>query len=105
MPRTSERQRLLQDIDEVVEQMVLDDEGETVDFADIIELQSFVESNRYLSNRGRIPKNASMNDMLWIWPEDSFKQEVRMGRIAFVRLVNLIQDHEAFKNNAYKKAL
>ena len=103
MPKISERQRLIEDIDELLEKIMLDDDDNTEDLEDIFELKIFIESSRFISSRKTIPKNPSMNDMLWIWPEEAFKQEVRMGKVAFVRLVNLIESHEVFKNNSRYK--
>lgn len=103
MPRTSERRWILQEIDNLLEYMILADDDESEEFEDIIELRAFIESKRFLTSKTAIPKNTTMNDMLWIWPDDAFNQEVRMGKLAFIRLVNLLKEHEVFKSNSRNK--
>jgi hypothetical protein len=99
MPKTSKRQALIKEFDRLLMFLILDDEDDSEDFEEIIELRNLVTENRYMDLRTTIPKNRSMNEMLWHFPERDFKQIVRMDKISFVQLVQLIQNNPVFSTN------
>lgn len=103
MVKYSEREQLINEIDDILELMVLDDLDQAPDFLDLIELQMLIKSNRYLNEKTRIPKSSAMNDMLWLWPDDVFKQEVRMSKRCFIIFISMIENHEVFKSKSNHK--
>jgi hypothetical protein len=65
-PKTSKRQALIKEFDRLLMFMILDDKDDSEDFEEIIEIRNLViTENRYMDSRTTIPKNCSMNEMLW----------------------------------------
>jgi hypothetical protein len=56
-----------------------------------------------MEEKSRIPKTSAMNDMLWLWPDNIFKQEVRMSKESFIILVSRIENHDVFKSQSNYK--
>ena len=96
MPRISERQLLLSEIDIAVKNMVLFEFGDDDEIDELLELKALLMDSRFLNMRQFVRKNKSMNEMLWFYGEREFKQIVRMSKDSFLKLLNLIKDDEVF---------
>lgn len=94
MPRVSDRQFLLNELDHMIKILAIYDEEEEIE--ELLEVRAFMASCRYLDLRKHIRKNRSMNEMLWFYGEREFKQVVRMKKDSFLKLLNLISDDEVF---------
>ena len=103
MPRLSERQALIGELEETLKWFVLNDEEESVDFADLMEARELVELTRFLNLREYLQKNKDLPYMLWEYSDRDFKQAVRMRKASFVKLVELIEGDSIFKNNSRHK--
>lgn len=64
-----------------------------------------VASNRYMDKRTySIPKNRFFADeMILRYPDEDFRQIVRMSKASFVNVLRLIEHHHAFQNNSRNK--
>ena len=115
MPRQSERQVLLETLVDTVAVLILDEDEEDDEHAfayaarrssdgqssldEVAELLLLVESSRYLSGRGRVPKSASFKStILHQLPDKEFRVLARMGKASFRRVVGLIEGHPVFHN-------
>lgn len=103
MPKTSERQELLREMDLVMKVMAGDDADETEDFEEVAEMRELIESVRYLNLRDHIDKNKELPDLLWQYSDRDFRQAVRMNKDSFQRLVQLIETDPVFENSAKYK--
>ena len=103
MPRLSDRQALIHELDDALRWLVMNDEEETEDFNDVIETRELVELTRFLNLRDYVQKNKTMPYMLWEYSDRDFKQAVRMKKASFVKLVELIEGDRIFSNNAFNK--
>ena len=104
MPRLSDRQSILDDIDEMVKTLAAWDDDEDID--DLVDIRASIASCRYLNLRSFIRKNKSMNEMLWFYDDREFKQVVRMKKDSFLKLLNLISRDDIFgsPNSRHKQA-
>lgn len=104
MPKISERKALLKSLDSCLMVMAMYDEDGTDDFEEIYEIAAQLSLTRYLYGRDFvIPKNKTMNDMLWLYPRKEFRQMCRMNKNSFVRLLRLIENHQVFLNYSRNK--
>jgi DDE superfamily endonuclease len=99
MPKISDRQRLIQELDELIRLSIINDDDNS-DLEELMELRWSVEETRFINPRIPIPRNRSMIDMLWRYNEYDFKQEIRMCKNFFKTLVHVIENHPIFHNNA-----
>ncbi|KAG1713198.1 hypothetical protein DVH05_000918 [Phytophthora capsici] len=114
MPKTSERQRFLRELHDVLAIAILEEDDEEdleelsleqfldSDLDDTAELLLLVHSNRYLTDRVRLPKTTE-------FLQDSFRESIfgttfrsmaRMDKASFFRVVTLIQDNPVFLNRS-----
>jgi hypothetical protein len=103
MPRSSERSALLKNFVQVLRLMMLFDDDSTEDFDDMMELYCLAAGNRYFNARTNIPKPVDFCNVIFDYPETSFRTIARCTKASFFRLMNLIQDHSIFKNNSKNK--
>lgn len=100
MPRQSERQHLLISFDRILRQLAMNDEEESEDFDEILELFMLLRSTRFMYSKQPRLKNTSMRKMLFHWHEAAFRQEIRMTKPSFVRLIELLEDNPIFLNRS-----
>jgi hypothetical protein len=100
MPKTSERQELILQLETVLRQLAIEGEDDTEEFEELAELEAMVGGFRYLNLREYLDKNKSLCECLWEWGPRDFKQAVRTSEPSFRRLLDLIKDHDVFKNNS-----
>ena len=100
MPKQSDRNYLLRSFDRVLRRLAIFDEENTKDFEEILEISIALNLSRFLYLRQPRLKNRSMRKMLWRWDEEGFRQEVRMTKTSFVRLVSKLEVDEIFRNNS-----
>ena len=96
MPRTSERQDLVKQLDEMIKVLAAMDEDE--DLEELCDMRAALLSCRYLNLRSHVRKNKTMNQMLWFYGDREFKQVVRMSVDSFLRLIALIKDDVVFQS-------
>jgi len=96
MPKVSERESLLKEIDASLKLMAMLDDDETEDFEELMEVRACLEDVRYVDLRKYETKKRSMNDLLWSYTDASFRQTVRMDKASFLGLLQLISPHEVF---------
>lgn len=100
MPKISERKRLLNSIDRILRYSVAFGDEESRDFAELLEISIMLHCSRFLHTRTPREKNTSMRMMLWRWDPAGFRQEVRMCKHSFVRLVSNLETDPIFLNNS-----
>jgi len=98
MPRKSERQQLVDSVKRMIYLSALFDDGPEMD--ELIDLSAFIQSQRFITSKTRIPKGIEIRNMLWDLPDHSFKQIVRLSRDTFCYVLTLISEHELFTNNS-----
>jgi hypothetical protein len=98
MPRKSERQQLVDSVKRMIYLSALFDDGPEMD--ELIDLSAFIQSQRFITSKTRIPKGIEIRNMLWDLPDHSFKQIVRLSRDTFCYVLSLISEHELFSNNS-----
>ena len=92
MPRISDRQHLIRELDDMIKILAMWEE----EIEELLDIKACLESCRYFNLRSHIRKNRTMNEMLWFYGDREFKQVVRMKKESFMKLVNLISDDESF---------
>jgi hypothetical protein len=100
MPKVSERQQIIRDLDKLIELHIIYNDDNSGDFHEFIELQWLLNAARFVNPKTPIPRNRSMIDMLWNYNEYDFKQETRMCRQSFKTLVRTIEGHPIFQNDS-----
>ena len=103
MPKISERQKLIKEVDHVLKRLAIFGEDNTDDFEELLMLKWQIESCRYFNLRQHFEKNRTMNDMLWRFSETDFRQIVRMNKKSFKGLVGLLGSHRVFHNRSRVK--
>jgi hypothetical protein len=93
MPKVSERQFLLREINNLiflhaVTKTLHPFESELwnyyeAEIANLLQLQAFIEASRYIKERTPIPKTSALRNILFDLPENSFRQLVRMSKPTF----------------------
>ena len=83
--------------------MVLDDEDESEDFEELMDIFMGMLSHRYLNERDNIPKSNWMREMLMNYPDAEFQQIVRMDKQSFIEIHRMIKDHDIFQNQSRNK--
>ena len=78
MPRISDRQALLDELDDMVKVLAIWDDDEDID--ELLDIRACILSCRYFNLRSHIRKNKSMNEMLWFYDDREFRQVVRMNQ-------------------------
>ena len=96
MPKISERQALMKELNYVIKMMAMWDDDDTSEAEEISDICALLQSTRFINLREHVRKNKSMNEMLWHYGERDFKQIVRMKKDSFLRLLNLIADDPIF---------
>ena len=96
MLRLSERQSLLNEVDMVLEMLTLSGSEHSKDFSDFMELRFALSAVRYLNLRKHLAKRRSMQQMLFQYGPNDFKQVVRTDVRSFERLLTLISDDPAY---------
>jgi hypothetical protein len=61
-----------------------------------------IESNRFLTQKEKIPKTSGVPSVLFDYPDGDFKQAFRMSKVAFNKLHDEIKGHHEFHNNSKK---
>ena len=109
MPKTSERGKLLAEVDHLIwlhaiNESILDDaevkKSKEKDARDLLDLRLCICESRYLEPRSYRSDKHSLADQIWEYTERQFKQEVRMDRESFVKLVRILSSHSIFKNKS-----
>ena len=98
MPKISDRQLLIRELNELVEVHIINDDN--MNLGELIELQWSVHETRCINPKIPIPRNRAMMDMLWRYDELDFRQETRMCKSSFKTLVHVIENHPTFHNNS-----
>lgn len=104
MPKTSERQDLLQSLDSLIYIYSLQfndcstNEEDELQF--LLEMKSSLLATRYISPRIPRQRNSETDTAIWNSSPDEFKQTARMTRDTFERLVDVLSWNPIFSNNS-----
>ena len=96
MVRHSKRKRLIYELDTILEYLIIDGKDSGKDFDDLMWMLAISKASRFVSARELIPKCDGISRMFWDFPDDSFRQLVRMDKVSFRRLYDSIKDHPIF---------
>lgn len=100
MPKLSERRNLILNFERILKWLAIFDEEKSKYFEEILELTFLLHNSRFLHARQPRIKNRSMREMLWRWDAAGFRQEVRMKKRSFVRIVEKLELDPLFQNNS-----
>jgi hypothetical protein len=101
MPKISEKQQIVTQIDEILFLLIIDDDPRNQQEIDeLLDLKAHILSFRYFSSSNSIPKSLQHRTMLLILPGDEFREAFRMNKDTFLFILNKIQNHKVFKNNS-----
>lgn len=108
MPRTSEREQVLQEIEHVANVLLLLDILEDGAHEDMFELQLVILQQTYVNRFLARPHIYNMRfearvvriEGVLAYDDRHFRQEARMSKACFWRLVELLQDDEVFHNRS-----
>jgi len=103
MPRFSQREILIKEIDNLLKFMVMTDKDDTEDFEEIIDIRVSLEFVRYIDLRKYETKKLSLNHLLLSYTDDAFKQIVRMDKKSFLRILRLIAPNPVFHKLMYNR--
>jgi hypothetical protein len=67
---------------------------------DLLNLKFGILCSRFLNERMDIPKSKAFRELLWILPDDDFKQELRMTKESFAYIRHEIESHPVFANQS-----
>jgi len=102
MPKVSDRQRTLKQLDKLIKMMAMCGEDGTPEFDELLDLKVQLLSLRYMNLKQHVAKNKSMNEMLWSYQDREFKQIVRMKKDSFVQLVVILQENPIFGSDTQR---
>lgn len=71
------------------------------DLNELQELYAHISESRILQTRISIPKDRKIRELLWEYPDNTFRQLVRMDKATFLKLLNSIKTHDCFSNNSH----
>ena len=103
MPRLSERQKLLREVDMVAETLTVNGLHETKDFKEMLELKATLLAFRFLNLRKHLARSRTLNDALMHYSSNDFRQLARMDKTSSLRLLELIQADPIFQNRSRHK--
>jgi hypothetical protein len=103
MPKRSERRYLIFQLDYIAKLLVINGKEKSSELKDVLELRAGLSASRFLNGRTTVPKSNALAQMLFLYPEDDFKQIVRMNKDSFTRLVDLIKTHAIFHSTGRHK--
>jgi hypothetical protein len=81
MPTSSYREQTLSDINTILWTLIVNDEEESEEFADMTDLYVAVESHRFLNARSTIPQSKALTILLLQYGDSDFRKEVRMTKV------------------------
>ena len=96
MPKLSDRTRLLKELERCISYIAADEplgQEDESDLEEILEVYTAVKSSRYLYAREYKTRKRTMADLIWTYSERQFRQEVRMNRVSFVKIVRILEKH------------
>jgi hypothetical protein len=103
MPR-SQRTDVLNSLENLLFHQALElavaSDDEEIEAEETLELIHGIQSSRYLSIRNEFPKTNALHDLLFEWPENEFKETVRLDKRTLIFIENLIKDDAIFSNNS-----
>ena len=100
MPELSDRQKTLRGISYLLKLLATDGLEDTPEFQHLLGLHEAISSVRYMNPRDDIPQSRGIQELLHLFPDNTFKQMVRCSKANFARLVDFIKDDQVFRNNA-----
>ena len=100
MPRVSKRARIISQLDQLLLIYCLDGSEDSDEFAEVVELRILYGLSRFISSPESIPKTDAFRQILLLYNDSAFNLFVRMSRRSFGVVLNLLKDHEIFKNDA-----
>ena len=104
MPKVSEKQQLVKQIDDILFLLIMDDDSRNQpEIDELLDLKAHILSFRYFSSSTLIPKSLHHRAMLLTLPSEEFRQAFRMNKDTFLFILNKIQNHQVFKNNCNRK--
>ena len=106
MPKVSERKKLLKELEHCAKHIIISTplgQEDDSDLDEILEISAALKQCRYLHPRVLDFKKRSMADLLWGYSERNFRQETRMSKDSFVRIVRCLEKHPIFENNSHRK--
>ena len=99
MPRISERQTILTALDKLIFQLIIGKKNKDK-IKKLVLFRIGVESERFISQRDRIPKQFGMREILLLYNDNDFRQITRMTRETFNELYLVIGNDDIFRNNS-----
>jgi hypothetical protein len=72
MPKISERQALIKELNSVLKVMSMWDDDDTSDAEEIFDICALLQSTRFINLRQHVRKNKSMNELLWHYGKSFF---------------------------------
>jgi hypothetical protein len=103
MVRNSERAGAIKDFDNLLMMLLSSGENDTEEFENLMEIRALMEYTRYFNERNLIPKNRSIVISILDYPDRQFRDIVRMDKLSFKVVVDLINNHPIFHNNSRHK--
>ena len=103
MPQKSERQVLLDQLEDLLRTLAIFGLESTQEFAEIIGLYANLNESRYLNMRSPLPRIDGLKSILFDFPDRQFQQICRMDKASFVSIENLISNHPIFHNLSMNK--
>ena len=103
MPQISERANLIRQLESVLRNLICNGEENSTEFKKIMEIYAGITSTRCLNTRQVVPKSDSMERLFFHYPDNEFKQMVRMDKRSFLKLVEMIENHPVFLTETNNK--
>ena len=101
MPKVSEKQQIINQIDEILFLLIIDDDQRNQQEIDeLLDLKAHISSFRYFNSSVTIPKSIEHRILLLTLPSEEFREAFRMNKETFLYILTKIQSHQIFKNNS-----
>ena len=100
MPKISDRERLLSELDGVLSSLALFGEEKSIFLKEIFNIYTGLRSSRCLNPNESIAKSGSMLDLVWQYSDKDFKIIARMSKVSFMSILCMIKDDPVFYNQS-----
>ena len=100
MPKISDREAFLIELNDILRIFAMYDEEHTESFKEVYDVYVGIQLSRYMNPRNVIPKSRSLMDLLLAYEDHQFKVIARMTKSSFLAVLNMIESNPVFHNDS-----
>lgn len=103
MPKKSDKQLLMQDLEQMLNLLILSRRTKTGTFKSLLQMYEMCRMARVINPIDPVPKFEGLTRHIFEYPPNEFKQIVRMSKETFRKILPLISGHPVFHSNSQHK--